>query len=816
MVFSKIFSRKKIIALFLSLIIFCSSTSVISISYNMNTIQKTNEYKKENFEVDQKFIYQIIENLSHICYNYSQGRTYGTSGENFAANYIYDFMDKINLKNNYLEKICDESLLSIYPNITRYKLIDDKIQINGFSLKIYENGTAESPECFPIASGANNPIYDIFNYNYSYKNLRLLPGDIFDTNFFLQNSISFPCKLNNYKSMIIGEIILPRNDTIFNSYDDNKIILLDSNNSQIFTKQEKDIKYPKFVLSYDSNNKYDSYANTTFIQVSKENWYKIKELVKKENVIITNIISDGNITLIYNYEKIIEDKFGPIDFEYMFIEGMPSINQTYTELKWKILKEFNLSYYSLLFLKTYIWGAIWKIGNKCRGGIIYDNDNETHLMICSLKDYNYIDISQAGGATWPYTPLFSINNTIGSKLYKDACLKISEKKYKVEYYLDQSYNESAISYNVAGNNSKYENDSKIAIISAHYDGYWGQSSADDAVGTSIMLGIAKLIEDYKLESKYKIRYVAFAGEEYGFRGSHFHNLFHFNDSIAYVINFEEEGFEQHNPPVKLLLYSPNGSILDAAEIILEDIGYFEKTQTEIERNKKPGPSDESVFVKRPGINTFCFGKDHNWTDYHKTGLSNKVGDCIDNINKSLLNIVSEFSWRMVEYLLFNPNCWFTNISFTSFNSKNNKNNKNDSIMIHFSINSVIPKDKIMLKIYYRNEDNLNDYYHLYQIENFIIDSTVLKKNIIFSLNDSIINGDYSIKLELYNSTGRINEIMNINNKNYNDTASSNILHLESSLLHQEKISIFNYVFKNFLNENNIIKLKIFFDYILRK
>jgi len=92
-------------------------------------------------------------------------------------------------------------------------------------------------------------------------------------------------------------------------------------------------------------------------------------------------------------------------------------------------------------------------------------------------------------------------------------------KYAGEYYQTWQYNVIATCRGVFSEN--------ISVIGAHYDNYlksgdpftFVPGANDNASGIAAMLEIARLIHSTSFSPLYTIRFVAFAGEEFGFYGS---------------------------------------------------------------------------------------------------------------------------------------------------------------------------------------------------------------------------------------------------------------------------------------------------------
>ena len=160
----------------------------------------------------------------------------------------------------------------------------------------------------------------------------------------------------------------------------------------------------------------------------------------------------------------------------------------------------------------------------CRGFILYDFNNHTHNMV----NTKYFSL-----------PLIFINGTNGRDINASA------ENYTVDFWLNQSYNESVESDNVIG--TIYGADtSKTIIVSSLYDCWWDQGTTDSAIGMSIVLGIAKYFKENNILPRYNLKFIAFGGEEYGFIGAESYEARHRDEEIVNVIDLNQLGFEERS------------------------------------------------------------------------------------------------------------------------------------------------------------------------------------------------------------------------------------------------------------------------------
>jgi hypothetical protein len=119
----------------------------------------------------------------------------------------------------------------------------------------------------------------------------------------------------------------------------------------------------------------------------------------------------------------------------------------------------------------------------CDAYIVYDRyegHEHTRFMFPPRKEH--------GVDTGYKIPGLSINYSVVQRIMKD----MESNPVRFYFYLKQTDKGVKNSHNVIGIRNLSKSDDFI-LISGHYDGWWGQSSCDNAVGTATMLGIAKYL-----------------------------------------------------------------------------------------------------------------------------------------------------------------------------------------------------------------------------------------------------------------------------------------------------------------------------------
>ncbi|HWR27993.1 MAG TPA: M28 family peptidase, partial [Candidatus Thermoplasmatota archaeon] len=510
---------------------------------------------------------------------------------------------------------------------------------------------------------------------------------------------------------------------------------------------------------------------------TKLSWiiFFMNQLERIFNFTYENInVSDPDTLPSWYNGNITEPKCGP----YLLIEEDPSYNPNAT-IPSVLLDEFEpLSAPRAIYhaLKLIIEMSFWNLTHhNCMGLIRYDFNNDTSDMTNGLLNAR---------------PILYINGSVGRPIYENATL-LTPSNREISFWINQSYNPSIKSYNVFGQING-TNPNKTVLIDCLYDCWWNQGTADSAIGMGTVLALAKYFKDHNITPKYTLKFVAFGGEEYGFLGAQHYNDTHTNENITTVIDLNQIGFSQTGSlPQTMFVHTNNESLKSLLRCITNDTHYKERTGTpflHIGYTYYGAPSDDQPFAiaclphkGNRSLNTICFLKDMNWTLHHRDGHNHDLGDVMTYYNETDINVTSEMIWNITKYFTVDPNCWFSNISFTTFDSPNDGDTLNDSIRANFTIHTIIPQDKVRVVLDLGSKvGEFNTLQLGADTIDYIVSSGGVEQSYVFTIPDNCTEGNYSLSFKLYNSTGRINEIINLNGGGtyYNDTSdTSNWYHL---------------------------------------
>jgi len=271
-----------------------------------------------------------------------------------------------------------------------------------------------------------------------------------------------------------------------------------------------------------------------------------------------------------------------------------------------------------------------------KGYICFDFNNDTHDML-------HPDIASVSG------PLFFINGSVGRRINN------SIDDFTVDFYLNQRENKSAISYNVIGQLNGTD-PSKTVIVDCLYDCWWDQGTADAAIGMGIVMGIAKYFTDHNIKPKYNVKFIGFAGEEFGMRGALYYEAVHPREKIIYVIDLNQVGFKQDYPRLQLEVVANKKTFLNEIREVVERTDYVNRTgnvtDLKLSYLKIGHISDDRIFaVKRPlSCNTVCFLKGGPWLLHHRDGLGHTEGDVLKYFDPLDVAVTGEMVWNVTKYL----------------------------------------------------------------------------------------------------------------------------------------------------------------------
>jgi len=730
--------RKKIIGILVCIMLVLTTVVVfIPDCFEVKATSKEGGGDEEYTLLNTSYIRSITENLSKIVKDTSiyppgtlaKGRFFGTTGERYAAENIISYeMDKIDLYNPcsgpkpYLQQIENLDYLEYPPKaLPPYMNLTSRIETLTHGLTIINRTNPSNPTEEKITDFYISPFWNESIWNHSIN-----PAQRYDKHKLTHN---FTFENLSIKHIPTGNCYFTtKNTTWFDNFLNNiTIIDLIINNT-------------------DNMTFYDIQSLQNLTMPLFENYY---------NFTFENLDPNDNTTWPTGFQRYDTNETD----DYVMIEEHGFFNPFSNATEWTPPNIYNMTFMDHLWnqiLDTFTWAMWYKLNPHCKGILAYDTDPVAYDM-----------------NSWrtPF-PRIYINGTKGTPINQ------STSNYNINYYINQRYNESTISYNVIGQINGTD-PTKTVIISCLYDCWWNQGTVDSAIGMATVLAIAKYMKqletDYNIKPRYNIKFVAFSGEEDGLRGAcqYKAEATQNNENIVTMIDLNQLGFN-----TTLLGYDPyapyfnirfelwtnkltvqpilthNGKITDYTKRTGDIIPLYTKW------NKVGGRGGNykvfsltPKFMLLPGFKTIYILKMGAWKYHHRDGQNHTEGDSFKYYDDRDVNVSAELIWNITKLFTINPNTWLENKTYELVDSSDDNNTDPDAVNISFEIKTQMPQDRVAVKA------------TLYSKKHPIIHKYTTEKNYTIThdskTNDTITiqlphyapKGDYLLKLHLYNSTG---------------------------------------------------------------
>jgi len=275
---------------------------------------------------------------------------------------------------------------------------------------------------------------------------------------------------------------------------------------------------------------------------------------------------------------------------------------------------------------------------NCKGVILIDSNNET---------YN------CGPGIYKPLPTIRVNGSLGKKIFANP------DDYRIDFYMNQQWNESVESYNVIGQING-TNPNETVIVSCLYDCQWNQGTGDSAIGMAIVLGVAKYMKDQNITPKCNVRFIGFCGEEHGLRGAYYYEALHRKkENVSMVIDLNQLGFNWTKTRLTLKIITNNESLKSTISNIANRSNYVNRTEnvtgfgTLFSPNGGP-ISNARVFADaKEQYNTTLFVKTGQWYFHHRDGMNHQEGDVITYFDWLDTSITGEMVWNVTKHFTVN-------------------------------------------------------------------------------------------------------------------------------------------------------------------
>ncbi len=715
-------------------------TSISVVITNYDTLATPDP---ENISFDYELIYNVTNFLSkRITESYhfengeiAKGRDFGSKGELAAAQYIADVMDDLDLIDlnysalSYRQQIKDSQEKKHIPLLDDYEIkTNDSLEVNDRRLLLRNRITNQtidikdfyiSPE---LGIAGCKKLSKYFDYNdltknINYTDLHILPFPIISWSFiddFINNTLT-----QNYFNDIFEKLIL--NDE--NEFEDNLTSL------------------------------FEQYYNFTFEDI----------LENPENATNLPWYNDSLFNYQYNYTLIDEFPFFNPNLSSMPIfNGINDLRKLIYNTLWNYSHCID---FEVNELQPWITFLIKPFREKLITNLLYiylQNFKAIILYDSSADSFNCANGNFA-------IPIIYINRTLGEELKKNS------SNYTIDIQINQSWNDSVESYNVIGQINGSNPDPKQSIIlECLYDSVWNQGAADSAIGVGMTLALAKYLKQLEgigIKPKYNVTIALFGGEEHGCKGAFYYEMtLPDSDNInKTVIDLNQLGFIQTAPNLSLIMNVATNRILLKPVIKqitdITDYANRKNDGTEFKLSWTPlGSVSDEVAFARPLTNnplktkTIMFLKDFNWTRHHHDGENHTKGDTMEYYDPDDIALTMEMIWNVTRFFAMNPDSYFDDYHFDYTDSNNDE--KEDTVNVSFTIKSVIPEDKITIRLMLIPKYVSNPLHPGYPIlyryrteKEFIATPDGTDGFISLTLPKGAPSTSYRVQLVLLNSTG---------------------------------------------------------------
>jgi hypothetical protein len=790
--------KKKIISILVCGLLI--ATSLVILSPNQNTVQ-AEETEESGSDLDLEYLWSQIDVVADIIRSsyepgdIRKGRFMGSKGGNDTCNNIIKKqMNNMGLSNVRTDKIEKIGTTEIYYN-RLLDVVGYNLSLNSISYP-YSNDIPKS-EFFPTV--CTDKVEGGYDYAMEFEDAEILHQNLRLKQW--HNWFDFSYEISEYDTYnedyneLIGklEYLTEQSQTPVNQ--SNRVYLFDWDDySQDFLDNLTSANGVILIDIGEDNNL--NFSNNSF-QVKKINESEGNELIDILNNYSDVMIDSVSNNITANYE--FNDSFLP-SIDYVIIDRIPNHTELANDHDSDLLNSYWTGYPTTptlldYFTCAFIWSVVFKVINilsipvNCVSFVLYSSFDHyimppTHILWDEEDD----GVDYMGSPVIPVRPLLFIcvNESLGEFLNDTRDETTIDGDIHQDYFAGTEENPGVDAYNAIGelNIEESPNDEYI-IISNRYDGMWGETPGDSGIGTAMVLSIARyqkdLQENHSVDPKYNITYLFTTGEEMGFRGAYYHrdNLSEEDrNNIKMWIGTDQLGQNQNDLVLAPECRSPNAGSnawinRDIIWAMANTTNYEDRSGYDFEPSVQTttGGSEDAVWGESV-CDTIVFVKDNAraWDRWHATGENYDNGDSLKYTDKNDVNLTYDLFWYFVKYKCYNPDSWFTNVSYEALDSQDDGDTLPDSIKVNFTINSIMPEDLNMVKLHYNKYDNPEGA-EVYSTNDYAISSNSRTEELIFSIPDNYSDGEFSIHLKLYNSTGRINDIISLGINNHNDTSS---------------------------------------------
>jgi hypothetical protein len=757
---------KKIVSILSIMLVITSS--IVIVNQNNESVKATGGQEQQgqgnSIGLDLNYMWQKTEDISnavHLAYHGQElrkGRLFGSNGtEVYTREYIMNRMNESSLVGVHkipLWPLADQPLkfYTTFLNVTNFNL-----HINTPGYPYPRDVPKNESYAAPSACGYYGSRNDL-NYNFSGTNIRVLV--INESDLFNGGSQKYvPCSPvgGPYETTSGLAAYVADNDPMPTDQF-GKVFLMNETQQNINKLNITDDAFGLILIHHPNGY----YANSSFLENFSLPVFRIDNSSTVDEVI--TLIQNGVLIDANNWEN-----------KKMMVFAYDSI--------WPNEDFYDLYKYGPdgIDLRP-ITGTLRRFSElhqtKCRGVIVYsDKTDETHPTFV----YSYKWVRYPLRITW--LPVFSVNNSIGEFLLNHLSSADTMNYFEQQELLNEVHGTGETAgvkaYDVVGHlNITHSPNDEIVILTNRHDSMVGECPGDSGTGGAMVLTIAKFFHDHpEIKRKYNLTFLQTTGEEFGFKGAQYYSDSHPGDHIILCIGFEQLGMKAPADDTTITVNSNTNKKITGE--IAKQTNYEQRTghqyhfmgartfQYLLLKNLFLGDLSEGTVWAQRGrfdVNYSTWPTDTIWIGkevfplHHQTGKNFTLGDSLLNEDRNDCNVTLEMAWNYTKYYIVNPDCNFTGtVSYTSTDA--DQDGLKDTIQAILPMKSDLPQDLVRVKAYLKKEGKL--FPRAVVDQDFIITNRTQNYAMNIALPPYCSPGYYNATLYLYNSTNRINDIINL-------------------------------------------------------
>ncbi|MCX6666031.1 MAG: PKD domain-containing protein [Euryarchaeota archaeon] len=697
--------QKKLKAV-ITAVLLCA-TSIIIIHNNSDVA--ASETGGGSFLLSSDMIHRVTENLSNMIYTayndgeFRKGRSFGSKGEHYSADYIENEMSQIGLSNVHKEQITNVPNSDIMISNLRAGdgNLTTKLDIQNLGCSLNDSGNVQSVDCY-ISPRWNDSIHDknydknLLTYNCSNDNLHIVKAENYTcTDEFLQN-------------VTVGITPLVwQNIGYFNNFQDARLVLNISGAMEEEFQQAYNFDFdtinPNIPSTFPSFLKDEPVpqGNFTFIEECPKNNPNIMELPSLEG--------HEHYSELYQWTLVVRSTYDKLRMKAWY--------DCYPSCKGLIWYDYTSNSYDTGFMGTYL-------------PIIYINGTIGQQIISNI-DNCFIDFyvnQQWNTSIESYNVIGQITGKDPSKVTIVGCL--------YDAMLNQGSVDSAIGIGIMLAIAKYLKDNDITpAYTIKFIAFGGEEYG--------------LIGAYHYEVTHRDEEILYVVDmnQYGYYQTYPSSVMNIaTNGPLYILRF---GRIADNTNYEERTGIPVNTLLDFVGSLSDNFPFAAAALL-------PTPFN----ALRKGLLFSMPLKDTGWYRHHRTGMNYTEGDSLKYVDWNDAYTTGDLIFNITKYFAIDPDCHFqTTPTHQPHDTGADQNTEPDAVDVTYTINTSMPQDRIFVRALLISDDH--PILRRYMVEkSYIITNTQgVSDSFTIQLPSDAPKGTYHLHVFLYNSTGEIDNVL---------------------------------------------------------